>query len=66
MNISDEEKARRAFIVANASASSALEGIHPDEEMKALQERYINGEFADAKELGELTRAHLRKKYNLH
>lgn len=65
MNISNEERARRAFTVANASASSALEGIHPDDEMQALQVRYINGEFADAHELGEVTRKYLRKKYNL-
>lgn len=56
----------RAQIVANVRASFALEGIKPDEEMQALEERYINGEFADAKELGGLTRAHLRQKYNLN
>jgi hypothetical protein len=65
MTISDEEKARRTIIISNVRASFALEGIEPDEEMKALEERYIHGEFADAKELDELTRAHLRKKYAL-
>lgn len=65
MGISDEEKARRAFIVANATASSALEGIHPDETMKALNERYINGDFSDVEELGVVTRSYLRKKHNL-
>jgi hypothetical protein len=63
MTISDEEKAKRSFVIRNVRASFALEGIVPDEEMKALEERYIHGEFADAKELDELTRTHLRKKY---
>lgn len=56
----------RAQIIANVRASFALEGIEPDEEMKALEERYIHGDFADAEELGELTRVHLRQKYNLN
>lgn len=55
----------RAQIVANVRASFALEGIQPDEEMKALEQRYINGQIADANDLGELMRAHLRQIYNL-
>jgi len=66
MNDESKINPNRAQIVANVRASFALEGIEPDDEMKALEERYINGEIVDAKELGELTRAHLRKKYNLN
>jgi polyhydroxyalkanoate synthesis regulator phasin len=65
MPISSDEKARRSQIIANVRASFSLEGIEPDSEMKALDERYMNGEFADAHELGEVTRAYLRKKYNM-
>lgn len=61
----NHNRQERAFIIANAAASSALEGIYPDDEMKALEERYINGDFANTHELGEHMRVYLRKKYNL-
>lgn len=61
----DYSRAERNFMVRNANASSALEGIPLDENVADLQQRYIDGEFANAEILGEHVQAYLRKKYNL-
>lgn len=60
--ITESEKKHRASKIAITNASSYLEGIEPDDEMKKLQQQYIQGEFKDAKEMGNKMRAHLRTK----
>ena len=55
--ITEAEKEWRRKNIAEANASSRLEGFKASEPGKALQEKYISGEI-DIKELVALTRRH--------
>ena len=41
--ISDEEKARRAYAVRNSIATVQLEGLMIDDDAKAIYNEYVNG-----------------------
>lgn len=60
--LSQAEKAIRKQLIDNTNASFALEGIEADQEMKALQQQYIDGEIENTQILGERTRKYLKNR----
>ena len=48
MTISAEEKRRRESVIAFARGSVRFEGISLDDDMEAINTRYINGEIDNA------------------
>lgn len=51
---------KRQKLIDNTNASFFLEGIEPDAEMMRLQALYVAGEIANAFDLGEMMRSHLK------
>lgn len=60
MTINAEEKRRRQGIIDFARGSCRFEGIHLDEHIEAINQRYINGEI-EMKEHTQLVLAYARQ-----
>ena len=60
--VTNEERAARQDCVEQALASVRIEGLEPDEETKAIAERYVDGELT-IWQMGEEIRAANARKY---
>ncbi len=59
---SEEARLRRVHEVENALASVRMEGLEPTDEVKALFQRYVNGELS-SDELDEALDTHFDREY---
>ena len=53
--ISDEEKAKRAYAVRNSIASVELEGLMVDDRAKAIYNEYVNGDLTSEEKSEKLS-----------